>query len=488
MYIPRQKRSRKIVTVLLIVILLFTAGCSHQPVKPTESPAETTQTTKPAADTTTAPAVNDIAEIAEASLNSLRQAMVETPQIFAIAYFGYHATQDAQIPVDPFGVMQETVPKLCEDLPFLLEIPEDRIVEEAGDLFCIVPLDENATVAVSRGYWDEENEQYIYDDMLYSSDSGEPILLFCNNAGWEPDTQVYISGPSGEAYWYPQQDDNRCVMPLQNDEGENLFFDFSPYRELLINRYRDLGSEWVMPTAETLAGNTWSWGGFLKDGRDVFYQVVFDRDAQILSAFWNDDIDQMQHEYLYAPWELTYEEDFAVLSIDFGEMAGVLRYNLLYNEAFGDLYMALDATQEDIPIGWEPLYRFLAQPVIPEPTEMIGTWEKTHTEIEGDMTETEPGECIIQIESAASAGLLMSYTSRDFPQNNFKNELLTIDMREMYIGCGNNEWVADLDYVGPWDTTHSFTLTSDDILIKQNYFLLDGAPTVSYEYFCRVVE
>ena len=49
------------------------------------------------------------------------------------------------------------------------------------------------------------------------------------------------------------------------------------------------------------------------------------------------------------------------------------------------------------------------------------------------------------------------------------------------------EWVADVDYVGPWDTTYTVTLTTDDILIKQNYFLLDGAPSVSYEYFRRVM-
>ena len=119
---------------------------------------------------------------------------------------------------------------------------------------------------------------------------------------------------------------------------------------------------------------------------------------------------------------------------------------------------------------------------------MIGTWEMAWTEVEGYRCEAEPGACTIEIYSAASAGLLMSYTSRDFPEENFQDELLTIDMRKMYILCGNDEWVADLDYLGPWDTTYAFTLTTDDILIKQNYYLLDGAPTVSYEYFHRITE
>lgn len=469
------KKKNRIIALLLAGILLLTTGCGNSTDSPAEGPVPAETVT---AEQTAAPVS------AEASLNSLRQAMVETPQLFAVAYFGYHETPDSPLPVDPFAVMWENVPGLCEDLPFLLEIPEDRIIGEGGDLFCIVPLDVDAAVAVSKGYWDDENQQYIYDDMLYSSSAGDPILLFCNNAGLEPDTQVYISGTSGEVFWYPQEDDNRCVMPLRNDDWEDVFYDFSPYRELLMKRHRDIkDSGWIMPAAETLAGTTWVWDGFLKDGRQTSYQVIFEED--VLSVRWNDGIDE--HEYLYAPWKLTYDGGFAILAIDFREFAGVLRYNLLYHQEFEELYVAMDVVQEDMNIGWEPLYRYLMKPVIPEPTEMIGSWELAWTEVEDDRNEAEPGACSVEIMSAASGSLLMSYISREFTDNNFYDELLTIDMRQMHILCGNDEWVADVDYVGPWDTTYTVTLTADDILIKQNYFLLDGAPTVSYEYFRRVM-
>ena len=116
---------------------------------------------------------------------------------------------------------------------------------------------------------------------------------------------------------------------------------------------------------------------------------------------------------------------------------------------------------------------------------MLGDWETAWTEVEGDRNEAEPGTCSIEIQMSASSGLLMSYTSHEFPHNNFENELLTFDERELHYGCGNDSWVADLNYVGLWDTTYTVTLTADDILIKQNYFLLDGAPSVSYEYFRR---
>ena len=470
------KKKNRIIALLLAGILLLTTGCGKSKDSSAESPV-------PAEAVTVEQTADPVSP--EASLTSLRQAMVGTPQLFAVAYFGFHATQDGALPVEPFVVMQENAPTLCEDLPFLLEIPEDRIIGEGGDLFCIVPLDENATVAVSKGYWDEENQHYIYDDILYSSNTGEPILLWCNTE-WEPDTQVYISGPSGETIWYPQTDDNRCVSAQRNEDGEELFHDFSPYRELLMARHSGMkDSGWAMPTKESLTGTTWSWSGFLKDGRDVSYEVTFDVDT--LSVRWNDGIDEAGHEYLHAAWELSYDEEFAILAIDFREMAGVLRYNLLYHEAFEELYVAIDAVQEEMPIGWEPLYRYLMRTVAPEPTELIGSWELAWTEVEGDRSDEEQGTRWIEIFSAASGDLLMTYGSEAFPQNNFYDELLTIDMRQMHTLCGNDEWVADVDYVGPWDTTYTVTLTADDILIKQNYFLLDGAPTVSYEYYYRVM-
>ena len=286
------EKKNRIIALLLAGILLLTTGCG----KPKDSSAESTVPAE------TVTAEHDAAPVLpEASLTSLRQAMVGTPQLFAVAYFGFHATQDGLLPVDPFAVMKENAPGLCKNLPFLLEIPEDRIIGEGGDLFCIVPLDEDATVAVSKGYWDEENQQYIYDDILYSSAAGDPILLFCNNAGWEPDIQVYISGESGEVFWYPQ----------------------------------------------------------------------------------------------------THVR--------------------------------------------EPSYQFLMKPDNPEPMDLIGSWELAWTEVEGDRSDEEQGTRWIEIYTAASGDLFMSYGSEAFPDNDFYNELLMLDMREMHTLCGNDEWVADVD-------------------------------------------
>jgi len=472
------KQKNQIIAIFLAGILLLTAGCGKSKDSPAEStvPAETTLQAQPSAPVSP-----------EASLNSLRQAMIGTPQLFAVAYFGYHDTIDSDLPVDPHEIMLEYTYRLCQELPFLQDIPADRVIGNHGDLFCIVPLDENATVDIGKMAWDEDTEQYVYAKSLYFANTGEPILLFCNDSGWEPDTQVYLYGPSGETVWYPQIDDYQRVMLLCNDSGDDLLMDFSAYRELLMKRHRDMkDTEWSMPTAQMLCGSTWCWDGFLKDGREVSYELTFDENT--LSVRWNDGIDAEDHIYPDAAWELNYDEGFAILTIDFREFAGMLRYNLLYHKDFDVLYVAMDAVQEELPIGWEPQYRFLNPPVAPEPVEMLGWWELAWTEVEGERIEAEPAACTVGIRMSASSGFLMSYFSREFPHNNFENESLTIDNREMYYGCGNDAWVGDLDYVGPWDTTYSVTLTSDDTLIKRNYYLLDGAPTVSHEYFWRIRE
>ena len=472
------KMIHRMTAILLCGILLLTAGCGKS-VEPPE---------KPAAVISTAPGETTDLRLGDASLVSLRQAMIETPQLFAVAYFGYHDTIDSDLPADPYGGMQEYTPQLCANLPFLMEIPQERIVGENGDLFCIVPLDGNATVSVSKGHWNEKIEQYLYEESLYFSESGDPILLFCNDAGFEPDTQVCISGPSGEVIWYPQADDNLCAMPLQDENGNSLFYDFSSYREMLIKDYRDMkDSEWVMPTEEMLWGSTWVWDRFLKDGREVTYQVTFLEDT--LSVCWNDGIDEEDHLYPDASWELTEEDGYAVLSIDFREMAGVLRYNLLYHEVYEQLYFGMDVLQEEMPMGWEPLYRFMMPLPVPEPVEMLGYWELEWTEVEGYREYVDPGIENISVFLRDDSSMRLTHVNNVFYENNIYDKEVLFYEGELYFGCGNDRWVAYLGNMDGYATTYSFTLTDHDQLLMKLYWEIDdGVPMVAYKMFHRVSE
>jgi len=472
------KKRCRFVAILLCCLLLFMAGCA-KPIKLPEVP--TTEATEETAKPTEQ-------NLAEATLNSLRQAMVETPQVFAVAYFGYQDNWDSDIPVDPFEAMQAETPQLCEDLPFLLNIPQERIVGEYGELYCIVPLDTDASVAISRGSWDEINEEYIYEESVYFSESGEPILLFCNGEGWEPDTQVFISGPSGEMIWYPMLDDNDCPMSLWDDNRDELFLDFSSYREMLVKDHRELeDDEWVKPTEEFLIGTTWVWEGWTKDSREVSYEVTFDVDT--LSVRWNDGIDAEDHEYPDALWELTYEDGYAVLSIDFREMAGVLRYNLMYHEVYDYLYFGMDVLQEEMPIGWEPLHRYMLPPPTPEPVEMLGYWELEWTEVEGYREYAAPDLENISVFLRDDSSIRMSYV--EWTPNGvalYDKEVCFFE-GELYSGCGNDEWAAYLADMDWHPIVYSFTLLDHDTLLMKLYWETDeGAPMVAYKSFYRVSE
>ena len=470
------KTTHRLTAILLCGILLLTAGCA--PAKQSENPTVEAETV---------PAETTEPILADASLVSLRQAMIETPQLFAVAYFGYHDTLDSDAPVDPYAVMREQAPELCEDLPFLLEIPADRVIGNHGDLFCIVPLDEDATVSVGKGRWHEKIEQYLYEESLYFAQSGEPILVFCNGEGWEPDTQICISGPSGEVIWYPQADDNLCAMPLRNDNWDDLFLDFSPYRELLLAEYRSMNGEWTKPTSEMLTGTTWIWERYLKDGREVSYRLTFAEDT--LSVRWNDGIDEEDHEYPDAAWELTDEDGFAVLSIDFREFAGVLRYDLMYHEEFELLYVGMDVLQEAMPIGWEPLYRYLGEPEPPEPVEMLGDWELAWTEVEGYREYVEPGIENISVFLNDDSSLRLTHVDNVFYENSIYDKEVLFYEGELYSGCGNDRWVAYLGNMDGYTTTYSFTLTDYDQLLMQLYWEIDdGIPMVAYKMFHRVSE
>lgn len=148
-----------LLVLVLVLSLCMATGCGKKP--KTEKPiSDKTELFKETvAEPTAAPETEPEVADKDDGLVSLRQSMVETSQVFAAAYFGCLAE-------DPYVAVQEAAPQLCEDLPFLLEIPKDRVIGEMGDLFCIVPADENATVAVSTGYWDEENQQCIYDILI----------------------------------------------------------------------------------------------------------------------------------------------------------------------------------------------------------------------------------------------------------------------------------------------------------------------------------
>ena len=209
----------------------------------------------------TPPAQYAFSQEAETSLEWLRDRIDFPTTRFGAAYLGYvgglfEEGFEAGFP----SWLWETNEALLLEYPFIAEINEEHIIGGAGHLYCIVPVNENATVAINRVRWNEKTHTDEVTEVLYRSESGEPVLLFANLDGiaYEADTQVFITDNSGNTCeWYPSLDAMSYLAPCISEAGDYLSFDFTKYT------YYDSPSEfadwlsdgWSGMTALGLAGS-----------------------------------------------------------------------------------------------------------------------------------------------------------------------------------------------------------------------------------------
>ena len=181
----------------------------------------------------TPPAQYAFSQEAEPSLGWLRDRIDFPMTMFGAAYLGYvgglfEEGFEAGFP----SWLLETNEALLLEYPFIAEIDEEHIIGGAGHLYCIVPVDENATVAINRVQWNEKTHTDEVTEVLYRSESGEPVLLFANLDGiaYEADTQVFITDNSGNTCeWYPSLDAMSYLAPCISEAGDYLSFDFTEY-------------------------------------------------------------------------------------------------------------------------------------------------------------------------------------------------------------------------------------------------------------------
>ena len=63
---------------------------------------------------------------------------------------------------------------------------------------------------------------------------------------------------------------------------------------------------------------------------------------------------------------------------------------------------------------------------------------------------------------------------------------LVVFPEEMYMGCGNDQWIAAVNYTGSDGTEYAVTVLNDGTMLMQQYWEMDGAPCVSYGGYQRV--
>ena len=203
----------------------------------------------------------------DTSLAQLREEAMDLPSyLFAAAYIGSSAggPDDLELPLQEW--VRTAAPELCAQYPFVQNIPRERVVGSGGSLFCVVPRDPDATLAVNRIQWNPQNEDYDNLEVLYRSESGDPILLYaCADMGESPypDTEVIVTDSTGKTVtWYPIY--GITALPYDYEYDLPLGYSFTVCDE-------DYGGDmieesmWTTPTAEQLARYVWTWQGDLAE-------------------------------------------------------------------------------------------------------------------------------------------------------------------------------------------------------------------------------
>ena len=209
--------------------------------------------------------------------------------------------------------LQENAPHLTYILPFLLHIPEERILGAGyGQVYCIVPRDESDSMAVNHITWKSSGRPSV-DELLYREEYAQPVLVFVNEDGRSqmPDIEVVLLTEDGaQVTWYPQLDGaGRPAVPVDED-GTALLLDFTFFGDAdepePLDEWDMLRSEGCLPPTDVgLADTSWesdswcmelNWG----DGLDpadsgsvnLYHQAAPGQEYELAYiGFWNMDGD-----------------------------------------------------------------------------------------------------------------------------------------------------------------------------------------------------
>ena len=197
------------------------------------------------------------------SVDLLRRELDERHQDerFAVAYIGDIDGKLSDLAIPLRDWINDTAPELCAQYTFVRNITQERVVDDRGSLFCVVPHDPNdATVVANRVRWSEAKGGYENVEVLYRSESGEPILLFVSNdLGAVPTdtTELLLTDSHSDTLsWYPIP--GMVALPYDYENDRKLAYDFTNCGGSIIG-----GGEigWTCPADSQLTQEVWAWRG-----------------------------------------------------------------------------------------------------------------------------------------------------------------------------------------------------------------------------------
>ncbi len=211
-------------------------------------------------------------EKAEQALVLLRRSMSSDDQLAgAVAYLGSRE-QGETAPLADW--LRENCFDLAEEMPFLLEIPAERVLGAGyGDLYCIVPRDESTSLAVNHVTWQSQGNGVwpVADEVLYREEYAQPVLVFANYEEWpdEPDVEITLVTNNGlEVSWCPLADEYGCAIVPTGVDYAPMLMDFAVYGyttglEKPDGWEPDGAGWWLPPTDVGLADTTWVCGDWM---------------------------------------------------------------------------------------------------------------------------------------------------------------------------------------------------------------------------------
>ncbi|MBR5515686.1 MAG: hypothetical protein IKU52_05740 [Clostridia bacterium] len=284
----------------LIICMSLFVGCTkdikQQPIETNEisDTEEIVDTEEGEADITpTSDGKDDIA----ASLMGVRQSMIGTPAMVAVAYLG---TADSSETADTLNWVKKILPEFTGNLPFIAEIDESHIIGDRHlSLYLIVPCDVNASVAVNRV---DENGEVA--EVLYRSDYGDPILVYASNSVDTLDTEINIVDSDGNELSYAPKLNDMSYLTQYSDLS---VYDLTPYAEILSREYAELQSySWNLPLEADVVDTSWSSGWLVRNGELSKYDISFSENTAYI---------QHNEDSLEAPYKLITEEGVCMLRL-----------------------------------------------------------------------------------------------------------------------------------------------------------------------------
>ena len=265
----------------------------------------------------------------------------------AAAYLGLREKGDQTELTD---WLRENCADLTSELPFLLEIPSERVLGAGyGKLFCIVPRDENTSLAVNHVTWQMMGNGLhpVADEVLYREEYAEPVLVFVDPE--EPDKEVNLVTNDGvAAIWYPQEDGYGNLFLPTDEAGEPMLYDFAIYGYTTGLDYPEgwepSGDDWWWPPTELgLADTSWlcdSWVLELRGG-DAGPGYAGTADLYYAPA------DYIKQDYL-GVWRMEDDCLYLKLSADSGDEIDA-SFPILISPSGEDLYFQRSRTGAGIP-------------------------------------------------------------------------------------------------------------------------------------------